>query len=67
MSSSLNALGATLFEDFIRPCLRNKLTDKTANNIIKCVVVIIGAVCVFVVYIVDKLGTVLQVRWINRL
>lgn len=60
MSSSLNALGATLFEDFIRPCLRNKLSDKTANNIIKCVVVIIGAICVFVVYIVDKLGAVLQ-------
>ncbi|PNF32535.1 Sodium-coupled monocarboxylate transporter 2 [Cryptotermes secundus] len=60
MSSSLNALGATLFEDFIRPCLRNKSSDKTINNIIKCVVVIIGALCVLIVFVVDKLGAVLQ-------
>ncbi|PSN54821.1 hypothetical protein C0J52_02922 [Blattella germanica] len=61
MSSSLNALGATLFEDFVRPCLKNKISDKVASNIIKCVVVIIGAVCVVNVFVVDKLGTVLQV------
>lgn len=62
MSSSLNALGATLFEDFIRPCFRNTLSDKLANNIIKCVVVVIGALCVLIVFVVDKLGAVLQVR-----
>jgi hypothetical protein len=62
MSSSLNAIGAVLFEDFIRPCLRNKINDKTANNIIKFVVVIIGALCVLIVFVVDKLGAVLQVR-----
>jgi insulin-like growth factor 2 mRNA-binding protein 1 len=62
MSSSLNALGATLFEDFVRPCLRNKISDKTVNNIIKCVVVIIGALCVLIVFVVDKLGAVLQVE-----
>ncbi|KAJ4433272.1 hypothetical protein ANN_15531 [Periplaneta americana] len=60
MSSSLNSLSATLFEDFIRPCLKNKISDKTANNIIKCLVIIAGAVCVLNVLVVDKLGSVLQ-------
>jgi hypothetical protein len=62
MSSSLNAMGAVLFEDFIRPCLRSTVNDKTANNIIKFVVVIIGVLCVLIVFVVDKLGAVLQVR-----
>ncbi|KAJ9575571.1 hypothetical protein L9F63_007579 [Diploptera punctata] len=60
MSSSLNSLGATLFEDFIRPFLKKKVSDSCANNIIKCVVVIMGAVCVVMVFIVDKLGSILQ-------
>lgn len=60
MSSGLNSLGATLFEDFIRPCLKQKISEKTVNNIIKCVVVIIGAISVMNVFVVDKLGGVLQ-------
>ncbi|KAJ9575569.1 hypothetical protein L9F63_007577, partial [Diploptera punctata] len=61
ISSSLNAVGATLFEDFVRPCLKNKnISDKFANNIIKVVVVVIGAICVTLVLIVDKLGSVVQ-------
>ncbi|PSN54828.1 Sodium-coupled monocarboxylate transporter 2 [Blattella germanica] len=62
MSTSLNSLGATLFEDFIRPCLKNKLTDRCASNILKLIVVVVGAVCVLMVFIVDKLGSVLQVK-----
>ncbi|KAJ9575570.1 hypothetical protein L9F63_007578, partial [Diploptera punctata] len=62
MSSCLNALGATLFDDFVRPCLKNKISDKMANNIIKCVIIGVGAVCVLIVFIVDKLGSVLQLN-----
>ena len=62
MSSSLNGLGATLFEDFVRPCLKNKINDRISNNIIKVVIVIIGAVCVLIVFIVAKLGSIMQVR-----
>ncbi|XP_021923924.1 sodium-coupled monocarboxylate transporter 2-like [Zootermopsis nevadensis] len=60
MSSSLNAMGAVVFEDLIRPCLRSEINDKTANNIIKFVVVVIGVLCVLIVFVVDKLGSVLQ-------
>ncbi|KAJ4433288.1 hypothetical protein ANN_15547 [Periplaneta americana] len=61
MSSSLNSVGATLFEDFVRPCLKHKISDKAINNIIKFVVVIIGAICVINVFVVDRLGTIVQV------
>ncbi|XP_069699582.1 sodium-coupled monocarboxylate transporter 1-like [Periplaneta americana] len=63
MSSSLNALGATLFEDFVRPCMKKTLSDRTASNIIKCVVVVIGAICVLIVFIVDKMGSILQLAF----
>jgi Na+/proline symporter len=61
MSSTLNSLGATLFEDFVRPCLNIKVSDKTSNNIIKLLVTIIGAVCVIMVFFVDKIGGIVQV------
>ncbi|PSN54833.1 Sodium-coupled monocarboxylate transporter 2 [Blattella germanica] len=60
MSSCLNSLGATLFEDFVRPCLNVKVSDKVASNIIKIIVIIIGAVCVVMVFLVDKIGGILQ-------
>lgn len=60
MSSSLNSLGATLFEDFVRPCFKQKISDHRANVMIKCVVVIIGGICLLIVFLVDKLGAVLQ-------
>ncbi|KAJ9575564.1 hypothetical protein L9F63_007572, partial [Diploptera punctata] len=60
MSSMLNSLGATLFEDFVRPCIKKSVTDETINKMIKCVVVAIGSVCLLLVFIVDKFGSVLQ-------
>ncbi|XP_069699580.1 sodium-coupled monocarboxylate transporter 1-like [Periplaneta americana] len=63
MSSSLNSLGATVYEDFVRPCLRKDVTDKTANKIIKTIVVAFGALCVLIAFVVDKLGNVLQLAF----
>ncbi|KAJ4433269.1 hypothetical protein ANN_15528 [Periplaneta americana] len=60
MSTTLNSLGATLFEDFVRPCLKVKISDKTSNNIIKLLIIIIGGVCVVMVFLVDKIGGVVQ-------
>ena len=61
MSSMLNSLGATLFEDFIRPYIKKDVTDETINKMIKCVIVSIGGVCLLLVFVVDKFGSVLQV------
>lgn len=60
MSTCLNSLGATLFEDFVRPCIKTKISDTFTNNIIKGIIVIIGAICVLIVFFVDKVGGILQ-------
>ncbi|PSN54817.1 hypothetical protein C0J52_02919 [Blattella germanica] len=60
MSSSMNSLGATLFEDFVRPRMNKNVSDETINKIIKGVVIIIGAICLLFVFIVDKFGNILQ-------
>lgn len=60
ISSNLNSLGATLFEDFVRPCIKQKISDHRANVLIKCVVIVIGGLCLAFVMVVDKLGAVLQ-------
>ncbi|XP_069699563.1 sodium-coupled monocarboxylate transporter 1-like [Periplaneta americana] len=60
MSTVLNSLAATLFEDFVRPCLSVNISDRASNNIIKLLVVIIGAICVVLVIVVDKIGGVVQ-------
>jgi hypothetical protein len=52
-------MSAVVFEDLIRPCLRNRIIDKTA--IINSVTVATGTLCVFMVYIVEKLGGIIQV------
>ena len=65
MSSNLNSLGATLFEDFVRPYIKKGVSDATISNILKCVVVIIGGACLLLVFIVDKLGSILQVGTMN--
>ncbi|KAJ4433273.1 hypothetical protein ANN_15532 [Periplaneta americana] len=57
---NLNSLGATLFEDFVRPCFKQKISDHRANVMIKCVVIVIGGICLAFVMVVDKLGAVLQ-------
>ncbi|KAJ9575567.1 hypothetical protein L9F63_007575, partial [Diploptera punctata] len=60
MSSCLNSLGATFFEDFVRPYIKKSVTDETISKILKFVVVLIGAICILLVFIVDKLGSILQ-------
>jgi Na+/proline symporter len=61
MSSTLNSLGATIFEDFVRPFLDINFSARTSNNIIKLIVVIVGGVCVLMVFLVEKIGGIVQV------
>ncbi|KAJ4433281.1 hypothetical protein ANN_15540 [Periplaneta americana] len=60
-SSILNSLAAVIYCDFLRPFLRNNTTDRTANNIIKCITVVIGSISTLLVYVVDKLGNIIQI------
>lgn len=62
MSAGLNTAAGTIYEDFIDPWLPESVNKETrAANIMKVTVVILGAVCLALVFLVDRLGDIFQV------
>uniref|UniRef100_T1HMD0 Uncharacterized protein n=1 Tax=Rhodnius prolixus TaxID=13249 RepID=T1HMD0_RHOPR len=61
MSTGLNTLSGTIYEDFIEPLLPNKPTERKASLILKFLVVAIGIVAVLLVTIVEKLGQLVEI------
>lgn len=57
MSSCWNTLAGTIYEDFLRNRMPNA-TEERASNIMKLIVVILGAITLGLVYVVEKMGTV---------
>lgn len=60
-------MSAIVLEDFVKPSINKKMSNRTVELIIKAVVLIFGAVCVALVFVVERLGTVLQVGVVNEL
>jgi Na+/proline symporter len=60
LSTCLNSMSAVVLEDFVKPFVKKPLTQRQVNWVMRSVVVVIGVVCVCMVYIVEKMGTVLQ-------
>nr|CAI5832745.1 unnamed protein product [Callosobruchus analis] len=61
LSTGLNAMAAVFLEDFYKPFFSKKnLTNKQTLYVIKCTVIVSGAVCLGMVYVIEKLGTILQ-------
>ncbi|KAK9502719.1 hypothetical protein O3M35_011433 [Rhynocoris fuscipes] len=60
MSTSLNAVAGTMFEDFIKPLLPWKASDKQSSFIMKCLVIITGLICTGMVFVVANMGTIMQ-------
>lgn len=62
MSGGLNTTAGTIYEDFIDPWMADKVDkDRRAAKIMKITVVILGIICVAMVFIVDRLGDIFQV------
>ncbi|KAL0851362.1 hypothetical protein ABMA28_007178 [Loxostege sticticalis] len=59
LSTGLNSMAAVVLEDFWKPFFK-KLTHRQTQVMIRAVVVILGAICVGLVFVVEKLGSVLQ-------
>lgn len=59
MSTSLNTVAGTIYEDFIAP--RKTFKNITPTAIMKWIVVLAGVSCICMVFIVEKLGGVLQI------
>lgn len=62
MSTGLNSMSGVIYEDMIKPCLRKPISNFGASLIMKATVVIIGAICVGLVFMVEKLSGLIQVR-----
>ncbi|CAG9826323.1 unnamed protein product [Diabrotica balteata] len=60
LSTGLNAMAAVVLEDFYKPFFKKELSEKNTYLLMKTTVLITGAVCVGLVFVVEKLGAVLQ-------
>lgn len=60
LSANLNCVAGTLYTDFVAKWTGPKTTDETINSILKLLVVIVGVLCVLMVFVVEHLGGVLK-------
>lgn len=60
LSTCLNSMSAVVLEDFFKPFVKQPLSNLAINWIMRSVVVVTGVVCVALVFVVQKMGTVLQ-------
>lgn len=60
LSTALNAMSAVVLEDFCKPFVKEKLSDRASMLIMRGTVLILGILSVALVYIVQHLGAILQ-------
>ncbi|XP_043502912.1 sodium-coupled monocarboxylate transporter 1-like [Polistes fuscatus] len=57
LSTGLNSMAAVVLEDFIKPFRKTGFTPRITDILIKCIVIIIGVICVALAFIVEKTGS----------
>ncbi|CAB0003183.1 unnamed protein product [Nesidiocoris tenuis] len=60
MSTGLNSMTGVIFQDLIKPNISLHITESQSSFVMKAMVVIIGSICVAMVFIVEKLGALIQ-------
>ncbi|XP_049305341.1 sodium-coupled monocarboxylate transporter 1-like isoform X2 [Bactrocera dorsalis] len=60
VSTLLNSLAAVLLEDFIKPNVRSPISETTVAIVMRTIVIVFGVSAIGLVYIVEKMGMVLQ-------
>ncbi|XP_063700697.1 sodium-coupled monocarboxylate transporter 1-like [Culicoides brevitarsis] len=60
LSTGLNSITAVILEDFIKPYRKSALSEKATAIIMKSTVIVLGTLSTGMVFIVEKLGPVLQ-------
>lgn len=62
MSTGLNSMTGVIYEDMIKVYYKKELTEAEASNIMKAVVVLLGLICVILVFVIEQLGTLIEVK-----
>lgn len=66
MSAGLNTVAGTLYEDFVQYVLKGKKqTDQQQNIVLKLITLVVGIISVLMVFVVERLGTIVQVHDYN--
>ncbi|XP_054745208.1 sodium-coupled monocarboxylate transporter 1 isoform X2 [Anastrepha obliqua] len=60
LSTGLNSLAAVILEDYIKPFRKTPLTERQIAFVMRLSVVLMGVLCVILVFVVERMGTVLQ-------
>lgn len=60
MSTGLNSMTGVIFEDLIKPRCTSGMTELKASVIMKIIVFIIGLICIGLVFVVEKMGALVQ-------
>ncbi|XP_031776578.1 sodium-coupled monocarboxylate transporter 2 [Apis florea] len=60
MSTGLNSMSGVIYEDMIKPWLRIPLSEIAVSRLMKLTVVLTGIFCVTLVFLVEKLGGLIQ-------
>lgn len=55
-------MSGVIYEDMIKPLLKRPMSPVGASRIMKLTVVVIGIICVGLVFLVEKLSGLIQVR-----
>lgn len=60
MSSGLNTLAGTIYEDFLSTRMPKTISEKRISDIIKLICVLLGLVCMIFVFLVQFMGGLFQ-------
>ena len=60
LSTGLNAMSAVVLEDFCKPFMKGNISERKSKYIMRGTVLVLGVVSVALVYVVQHMGSVLQ-------
>lgn len=56
LSTGLNSLSAVILEDYVKPLRKHQLSEKQTAIIMRLSVLLLGALCVILVFVIEQLG-----------
>lgn len=60
LSTGLNSISAVVLEDFVKSFCKQPPTQRQSAFVMRTTVIVFGFICLALVFVVEKMGTVLQ-------